>query len=167
MRYRGLVMTVIESGDELTALLEKALEVEKAFESSAQWEAYVIAQSGEFQDTLFQMMSESHHHKTLVEDMIRRVVTSHPVNLRDVPPREFNFKGKADQEIMIELKRTEELMANTYRRIKEAVANSNTSKFLSHADREFILKTLDFLVSQEETHTMMVTSRMGKVERIR
>jgi hypothetical protein len=160
-------MVSLGTGDELVALLEKALEVEKAFESSAQWEAYVAAQTGDFQDTLFQMMAESQHHKTLVEQIISKVRTAHPINLKDVPAREFNFKGKSDQEIMQELKRTEELMANTYRRIRDAIQESDTSGFIASADRHDILEKLDFLVQQEEMHTMMVTSRMGKVERIR
>jgi hypothetical protein len=163
----AVLVVAFGTGDELVALLEKALEVEKAFESSAQWEAYVAAQTGDFQDMLFQMMAESQQHKVIVEQMISKVRTVHPVNLRDVPPREFNFRGKSDQEIMQDLKRTEELMASTYRRIRDALLESDTSRFIHPSDREDILEKLDFLISQEETHTMMVSSSMGMVRRIR
>ena len=158
---------VFNTGDEVVALLEKALEVEKAFEASAQWEAYVAAQTGDFQDTLFQMMSESQHHKTMCEQLIGKVRTVHPFHLKDVTPREFNFKGKSDQEIMQELKKTEELMASTYRRIREAIIESDTSGFIDPADREEMIQMLDFLVGQEEMHTRMVSRRMGNVQRIR
>jgi hypothetical protein len=160
-------MVAFGTGDELVALLEKALEVEKAFETSAQWEAYVAAQTGEFQDMLFQMMAESQQHKMLVEQIIGKVRTARPVNLKEVQAREFNFKGRSDQEIMQELKRTEELMASTYRRIRDSILESDTSRYIDAADKVVVVQQLEFLISQEEMHTAMVSSSMGMVRRIR
>jgi hypothetical protein len=160
-------MTDFRSGDELAAMLRKALQIEEGFESVAQWEAYVSTKDEDFRKMMFKLLSDSERHKDLVEQMLSRVKVSGPKMTGALAPRVFDFTGQEDQEVMDQLYKTENLMLTTYTLIKESLIESNVKEFIEPIDLEFILLTLSNLIKEEKIHATLVSSKRGKMVRIR
>lgn len=159
-------MIQLRNGRELAILLRKAMEIERGFENMAQWEGYIQARNGVFRDTLFQMISESENHSSIVAGMIDRLA----VPLDDMPSlraQTFDFTGKEDMEVMRMLGEKERLAFDTYSNIRSAIMTSDTSNWMSIEAREHILSGLSTLVEEEAEHMRLATSAVGKVERIR
>ena len=131
------IMTDFKSGDELAAMLKRALQILEGFESVAQWEAYVSTQDEDFRKLMFKLLSDSERHKNLVEQMLSKIKVSSPKQIMSLAPRLFDFTGKEDQEVMDELFKTENLMLNTYALIKESIVASNVKDFIEPADLSF------------------------------
>ena len=160
-------MAIFRTGDELVMSLKKALQIEEGFESIAQWEAYVTTQDDDFRRMMFQLLSDSERHKGLVEQLISRVYVSDPRPATSVSPRVINFSGKEDQEVMDELFKTENLMLNTYLLIQEALTEGDIDRLIDPADKGFFLDTLKDLIKEEGIHASLVSSKRGKMIRIR
>ena len=160
-------MAIFRTGDELVMTLKKALQIEEGFESVAQWEAYVTTQDEDFRKMMFQLLSDSERHKDMVEQMISKVNASNPRLATPLSPRVFNFSGKEDQEVMDELFKTENLMLNTYVLIREALTAGDIDRLIDPSDREFFLRTLNDMIKEEGVHASLVSSKRGKMVRIR
>jgi rubrerythrin len=160
-------MTIFRSGDELASMLRKALQIEEGFESVAQWEAYVSTQDDKFRTMLFQLLSDSERHKGLVEQMLSKVKVSNPKQAAPLSPKVFDFSGQEDQEVMDQLFKTENLMLNTYILIKEGLTSGELEKLIDPADKDFFLTTLSDLIREEGIHASLVSSKRGKMIRIR
>jgi len=74
---------------------------------------------------------------------------------------------KEESEVMRELARNEKLALDTYTNIRDSLKLSDSSAWLSPADREFILEQLHILMLAEAEHVRLATRCIGKVERIR
>jgi hypothetical protein len=160
-------MTAFRTGDELAETLHKALQIEEGFESVAQWEAYVNTQNDEFRKMVFQLLSDSARHKGLVEMMLSKVKVSSPRQSIPLKPRAFDFSGQEDQEVMDQLFKTENLMLNTYVLIKDGLTGGDLSHLIDPADKELFFGALNDLIRDEGIHASLVSSKRGKMVRIR
>ncbi|MDD1767052.1 MAG: hypothetical protein LUQ27_00605 [Methanomassiliicoccales archaeon] len=160
-------MVEIRTGEELANFLRKALEIEAAFESVSQWEGYINVKKDEFRDVIFELISESEKHRTLVESMISKVKISPGSAALPLQPHAFNFKNKTEFEIMMDLSRYEKLAYDTYLNIKEALKHSSLDNIISAEDVPFFFSTLELLIREESEHSAHIASYVGNVERIR
>ncbi len=157
----------IRSGDELANFLRKALEIEAGFESISQWEGYINLKKDEFRDVVFELISESEKHKSMVEDLISK--TKRPSSSETAPlqPHAFNFKNKTEFEIMMDLSRYEKLAYDIYLNIRDALKASDMSRLVEEGDAPLFFSTLDHLIREEADHAAQIASYVGRVERIR
>jgi hypothetical protein len=160
-------MTVFRTGDEFAETLQKALQIEEGFESVAQWEAYVSTQNDDFRKMIFQLLSDSARHKNLVEAMLSKVKVSNPKQSIPLKPRVYDFTGREDQEVMDQLLKIENLMLNTYLLVNEALIHGDLDSLIEPADKELFLGSLSVLIKDENTHASLVSSKKGKMIRIR
>ncbi|QLH75501.1 MAG: hypothetical protein HPY73_08725 [Methanomassiliicoccales archaeon] len=159
-------MVQFRSKAELAGILRKALEIEKGFENLAQWEAYVQAKNEGFRNMIFTMISESEHHATLVEEMLKRIGSGR-TDQYELRKQVFDFTSREEKEIIGELARTEKLALDTYINIKQGLLLSDVSSWIPESDRRFLIETLDILIEEEMKHVEMTSKNIGKVERIR
>ena len=160
-------MVEIRTGEELANFLRKALEIEAGFESVSQWEGYINVKKDEFRDVIFELISESEKHRTLVETMISKIRISPGSEALPLQPHAFNFKNKTEFEIMMDLLKYEKLVYDTYLNIKEALKHSNPDPFIEEKDVAFFFSTLDLLIREGAEHSDHIASYVGHVERIR
>ena len=160
-------MTIFRNGDDLIMSLKRALQLEEGFESVAQWEAYVNTEDEAFRRMMFRLLSDSERHADLVEQMISKVIASRTRQPTPLAPRVFDFTGMEDEEVMDQLYKTENLMLSTYVLIKEALTEGGIDNLIDPPDKQFFLKTLSDLIAEESIHASMVSSKRGKVVRIR
>jgi hypothetical protein len=156
----------IQTAIELHRLLTKALQIEMSYETIADWEGYVSVSTPKFRDTLFALISESGRHETLVKEMIGMVDI--PGNVEQVPlgqPR-FDFNGRGELDVMMELLRYEKLAFDLYSSIRLAVANSDSERFVSKENLPHFIAILDQLIIEESDHEHLVSSFMGNVKMI-
>jgi hypothetical protein len=137
-----------------------------SYETIADWEGYVTVSTPKFRDTLFALISESGRHEALVKEMIGMIEI--PSDANDVPlgqPR-FDFNGRGELDVMIELLRYEKLAFDLYSSIRLAVGNSNSERFVSKENLPHLLAILDQLIIEESDHEHLVSSFMGNVKMI-
>lgn len=151
---------------EVVNFLSKALEIEMGFESLAQWEAYVQAKNDSFRNMIFTMISESEHHASMVEEMIRRL-GANPEDQYGLRKQIFDFSTREEQEMIYELAKTEKLALDTYTNIRSGLIAADITSWLPEEDREYIIERLDELIIDETRHVELASKQCGKVERIR
>ena len=157
----------IRSSEELHKLLTKALEIETGYEEMAKWEGYVTVKNPKYRETIFELISESGKHATLVEALLGLVLI--PKDYHPAPPRQmsFDFKGKSELEIMEILLHLEVVAYELYSDIKASVIASDMHGLILAEDQENFIKILEELIIDESHHKDLVSSHIGHVQRIR
>lgn len=158
-------MARFNSGDELASMLGKALQIELSFEQEAQWEGYF--EKDALRKVLMELILDSGRHADTVRGLIDRARVSSGHVPAPAHGRPFNFRNKNDLEMMMEMGRTERLMRDLYSDIRETVAASGPEVLKDGTDRDAFLADLDTLIEAEKRHSDLVSSYVGKVERIR
>ncbi|MBM3300603.1 MAG: hypothetical protein FJY85_11675, partial [Deltaproteobacteria bacterium] len=148
----------IRSGDELASFLRKALDIEASFESISQWEDYINLKKDEFRDVVFELISESEKHKSIVESLISKTKKGSRSETAPLQPHVFNFKNKTEFEIMMDLSRYEKLAYDIYLNIREALKASDMSKLVEEGDAPLFFSTLDRLIMEEADHVARIAS---------
>lgn len=153
------------SGAELLSLLKRALYIERTFENEAQWEGYY--EKEELRGLLIELIMDSGKHAVIVESLMSRVKADGVVDFTPPHGKLFNFRSKNDLEIMMELEKTEKLMFDMYSQILTFVKSSNIEGIIKKEDLPGFITDLESLVKWEKHHMELVSSHVGKVERIR
>lgn len=137
-----------------------------SYETIADWEGYVSVTTPKFRDTLFALISESGRHEILVKEMIGMIDL--PVDEVQTPLAQlrFDFNGRSELDIMIELLRYEKLSFNLYSDIRLAAGNSNSERFVSNDNLPRLLAILDQLIMEESDHEHLVSGFLGNVKMI-
>ncbi len=137
-----------------------------SYETIADWEGYVSVSTPKFRDTLFALISESGRHETLVKEMIGMIDL--PVDDAQIPlvQPHFDFNGRGELDIMIELLRYEKLSFDLYSDIRLAAGNSNSERFVSNNNLPRLLAILDQLIMEESDHEHLVSGFLGNVKMI-
>lgn len=161
-------MGLIALGDELSGYLHKALEIERGFETVAEWEGYVSVKEKEFRNVLFQLVSDSGGHVRKVESLLAMVRTTEDYHGLPLQPRVMNFKAKSEVEVMTEISRIENIMFDMYSDIREALQGSDMSRLLVDVKNAApFLATLDGLIDDEERHISIISKYVRKLDRLR
>jgi len=146
-------MPVIATGEELVSLLRSARQIEIAFESLAEWSGYVDAPNEDFRSTLFNMITESQRHRTMVDSLISMVNASSPAPGAPLTPRAMDFKNKNEAQIMSEIGKYEKLAFDLYSQILQAVKESDLKVLLrDEKNANGFISTLEKLISEEKNH---------------
>jgi hypothetical protein len=166
--FRQGGFTAIKSGDELAGFMRKALEIERGFESVAQWEGYVSVKDKEFRDVLFQLVSDSDGHARTVESLLEMVRTEDDYRGFPLHPRVLNFRGKDDVEVMTEISRIENVMFDMYSDIRDALKDSDISGFMvDTGDSVPFTTALNGLIEDEARHMSIISKYVRKLDRLR
>ena len=161
-------LTAIMRGDELAGFLHKALEIEKTFETVAEWEGYVSVKKKEFRNVLFQLVSDSSEHVRVVESLLKMVHAGNDNGGLPLQSRAFNFGGKNESEVMSEISRIENIMFDLYSDIREALQDSDIPKLLIDKENTAPFMTaLDSLIADEARHMSIVSKYVRKLDRLR
>ncbi|HIH01396.1 TPA: hypothetical protein HA259_04860 [Thermoplasmata archaeon] len=161
-------MTSITLGDDLAGYLQKALEIERGFETLSEWEGYVGVKEKELREVLFQLVTDSAQHGRTVETLLDMVRTTADFRGLPLQPRGFNFRAKGEAEIMNEISRTENIMFDLYSDIRDALRNSDMSSLLiSPDDASSFMTSLDGLINDEARHISIISKYVRKLDRLR
>ncbi len=157
----------IRDAEELHKLLGKALQIESEYETLAEWEGYVSLSNPKYRDLLFELISDSEKHAQWVKEMLGMVVLPAGYKAPELPPASFDFKGRSEFDILMELERYEQLTLDLYNAIKGAVSRSDLKGKIKEGDLERMLRILDDLIADETRHRDAVHSFVGQVKLVR
>jgi hypothetical protein len=159
----------ITTQDEFLSLLGKAYWLETQFENVMQWQAYMTVKNENYRSVLFTLSHDSEKHKQIITQFVENmegITTKMLEEHAGMKEKEFDLKGKWDEEIITELLKNEHLALDVY------------TKLYMHTDKEFIKKMwkteesgqffnqLEFLIKEEKKHISLLTPLAGKLERI-
>jgi hypothetical protein len=154
--------------EELSSLLARAYWVEAQLEQAMQWEAYMTVKE-KFREPLFRISHDSEKHKTIVKKIcenIKGLDLEKTLKESGLSKREFDFKGKWDEEIINELLKNEHLVKDTYTKLYEHTDRNFIEKHWNDDNPDSYFKKLNWLINQEKQHVEILTPFVGKIERI-
>lgn len=154
--------------EELSSLLSRAYWVETQLEQSMQWEAYMTVKE-KFRDPLFKISHDSEKHKTMVKKICENIDgmdLEKSLKEAGLNKKEFDFKGKWDEEIINELLKNEYLVKDTYTKLYQHIDRNFIQKHLKDKDVDGFFNKLSWLIDEETRHVDLLMPFVGKIERI-
>jgi rubrerythrin len=155
--------------NEFLSLLGKAYWLETQFENIMQWQAYMTVKNESYRDVLFQLSHDSEKHKGILLQLIthfEEVTTQTLEQYSGMMEKEFDLKGKWDEEIITELLKNEFLALDVYTKLYRYTDKELIKKMWKGSDSHLFFKQLEFLISEENKHINLLTPLAGKLERI-
>jgi rubrerythrin len=155
--------------NEFLSLLGKAYWLETQFENIMQWQAYMSVKNDSYRNVLFQLSHDSEKHKGILvqlithfEDVTTEILDEHSGMFK----KEFDLKGKWDEEIITELLKNEYLALDVYTKLHSYTDKDFMKKMWKGTDSDLFFKQLEFLINEEKKHINLLTPLAGKLERI-
>jgi len=155
--------------NEFLSLLGKAYWLETQFENIMQWQAYMSVKNDSYRNVLFQLSHDSEKHKGILvqlithfEDVTTEILDEHSGMFK----KEFDLKGKWDEEIITELLKNEYLALDVYTKLHSYTDKNFMKKMWKGTDSDLFFKQLEFLINEEKKHINLLTPLAGKLERI-
>lgn len=155
--------------NEFLSLLGKAYWLETQFENIMQWQAYMTVKNNSYRNVLFQLSHDSEKHKGIIIQLITHFKDVSSKTLEDhsgMLEKEFDLKGKWDEEIITELLKNEYLALDVYTKLHTYLDKEFLKKMWKGSDSELFFKHLEFLINEEKKHINLLTPLAGKLERI-
>jgi hypothetical protein len=159
----------ITAQDEFLSLLGKAYWLETQFENVMQWQAYMTVKNPSYRSTLFTLSHDSEKHKGIILQLISNfegITTKTLEEHAGLKEKEFDLKGKWDEEIIAELLKNEHLALDVYTKLYMHTDKDFIKKIWTGGDPELFFKQLEFLMKEEKKHINLLTPLAGKLERI-
>jgi rubrerythrin len=122
-----------------------------------------------YRNVLFQISHDSEKHKTILSQLITNFKDVTIKNLEEragLKEKEFDLKGKWDEEIISELLKNEHLALDVYSKLQMHTDKEFIKKIWKAKNPEQFFKQLEFLISEEKKHINLLTPLAGQLERI-
>jgi rubrerythrin len=155
--------------NEFLSLLGKAYWLETQFENIMQWQAYMSVKNDSYHNVLFQLSHDSEKHKGILVQLITHfedVTTETLEEHSGMFKKEFDLKGKWDEEIITELLKNEYLALDVYTKLHSYTDKDFIKKMWKGTNSDLFFKQLEFLINEEKKHINLLTPLAGKLERI-
>jgi hypothetical protein len=159
----------IATQDEFLSLFGKAYWLETQFENIMQWQAYMSVKNDNYRNVLFQLSHDSSKHKGILTKLIKNLKDVTIKKLEDhagMTEKEFDFKGKWDEEILTELLKNEYIALDIYNKLYTYTDKEFIKKICKNSDNKLFFKQLEFLINEEKKHINLLIPLAGKLERI-
>jgi len=159
----------ITSLDEFFSLLGKAYWLETQFETIMQWQAYMNVKNESYRNALFTLSHDSEKHKGIILKFIEHFEGVSSATLEDragLKQKEFDLKGKWDEEIIAELLKNEYLALDVYTKLYLYTDKELIKKLWNGGQPQEFFTQLEFLMKEEKKHINILTPLAGKLERI-
>jgi hypothetical protein len=159
----------ITTKDEFLSLLSKAYWLETQFENIMQWQAYITVKNETYRNALFIISHDSEKHKGILLQFVENL---EGISRQDVEEqaglkqKEFDLKGKWDEEIITELLKNEHLVLDVYTKLHMYIDTELIQKMWKGKHPEEFFTQLEFLMREEKKHINILTPLAGKLERI-
>ncbi len=155
--------------DEFFSLLGKAFWLETQFENSMQWQAYMNVKNDSYRSALFQISHDSEKHKGIILSLIIHFEGITPKTLEEyagMKEKEFDLKGKWDEEIITELLKNEHLALDVYTKLYQHTDRELLQKIWKGENHNLFFIQLEYLMNEEKKHIKLLTPLAGKLERV-
>ena len=159
----------ITTQDEFLSLLGKAFWLETQFENMMQWQAYMSIKNDTYRNALFILSHDSEKHKELILKIIANFDGVSAKTLEEhagMQQKEFDMKGKWDEEIITELLKNEYLALDVYTKLYLHTDKGFLKKIWTGEHSEEFFSHLEFLMKEEKKHINILTPLAGRLERI-
>lgn len=159
----------IATRDEFLSLLGKAYWLETQFENIMQWQAYMTIKKDSYRNVLFQLSHDSEKHKDILTQLIKNfedVTTKTLEEHAGMMKKEFDLKGKWDEEIITELLKNEYLALDIYTKLHLYTDKEFIQGMWKTSSPDQFFKHMEFLINEEKKHINLLTPLAGKLERI-
>jgi len=159
----------ITAQSEFLSLLGKAYWLETQFENISQWQAYMTVKDESYRNALFTLSHDSEKHKTILTELIANfegITTETLEEHAGLKQKEFDLRGKWDEEIITELLKNEYLALDVYTKLYMHTDRDFLQKLWIGENFELFFKQLEFLMKEEKKHINILTPLAGKLERI-
>jgi hypothetical protein len=159
----------ITTTDEFFSLLGKAYWLETQFENAMQWQAYMNVKNDTYRTALFQISHDSEKHKGILLGLVMHFDAITPETLEEhsgMKEKEFDLKGKWDEEIITELLKNEHLTLDVYTKLHQHTDRVFIQKIWKGDNPELFFIQLEFLINEEKKHINLLTPLAGKLQRI-
>lgn len=159
----------ITTQDEFVSLLGKAYWLETHFENIMQWQAYMTVKDDSYRNVLFTLSHDSEKHKGIIIQLISNFEGISTKTLEEhsgMKDKEFDLKGKWDEEIITELLKNEHLALDVYTKLHMYTDKEFIKRIWKGENSELFFKQLEFLIKEENKHINLLKPLAGKLERI-
>lgn len=159
----------ITTQDEFLSLLGKAFWLETQFENIMQWQAYMSIKNDSYRSALFILSHDSEKHKGIILQLIQNFEGVSVKTLEEhagMQQKEFDLKGKWDEEIITELLKNEYLALDVYTKLYLYTDKEFLKQIWKGEHSEEFFTQLEFLMKEEKKHINILTPLAGKLERI-
>lgn len=159
----------ITTQGEFLSLLGKAYWLETQFENIMQWEAYMTVKNESYRSALFTLSHDSEKHKTILTQLVMNFEGITTKTLEDhsgLKQKEFDLRGKWDEEIITELLKNEYLALDVYTKLYMHTDRGFLQRIWKGDNFEVFFKQLEFLMKEENKHITLLTPLAGRLERI-
>ena len=153
-------MMILQSGSDLLAMLKKAREIERNFESISAWEGYIEIEDQSIRDGLMKIILDSQNHLEMVSSMISAVKAPESSKIDDSVSVSFSFPEDSMAEALEKILEKDKIAFRLYSEIDEALVNSKIEDLLSEEAIPQFRKNISFLIAAERNHIKLVTDLM-------
>jgi rubrerythrin len=134
-----------------------------------QWQAYMTVKNDSYRNALFQISHDSEKHKSILTQLImnfKNVTTKMLEDHAGLKEKEFDLRGKWDEEIITELLKNEHLALDVYTKLYHHTDKQFIQKIWEGKNSDLFFTQLEFLIKEEQKHINLLTPLAGKLERI-
>jgi rubrerythrin len=134
-----------------------------------QWQAYMTVKNDSYRNALFQISHDSEKHKSILTQLImnfKNVTTKMLEDHAGLKEKEFDLRGKWDEEIITELLKNEHLTLDVYTKLYRHTDKQFIQKIWKGKNSDLFFTQLEFLIKEEQKHINLLTPLAGKLERI-
>jgi hypothetical protein len=118
---------------------------------------------------LFTLSHDSEKHKGIIIQLISNFEGISTKTLEEhsgMKDKEFDLKGKWDEEIITELLKNEHLALDVYTKLHMYTDKEFIKRIWKGENSELFFKQLEFLIKEENKHINLLKPLAGKLERI-
>jgi len=159
----------ITAQDEFLSLLGKAYWLETQFENILQWQAYMTVKNENYRGALFTLSHDSEKHKMILTQLITNFegITAETLErAAGMKQKDFDLKGKWDEEIITELLKNEYLALDIYTKLFMYTDRNFLQNIWKGEKPDLFFKQLEYLMKEEKKHINLLTPLAGRLERI-
>lgn len=120
-----------------------------------------------YRETLFELVSESEKHANMVQALMDMVILPKEYQTSALHQATFDFRGKSEFDVMLELMNYEQVALDLYSDIKEAIEKSNLQGYIKPELMGHFMAILDELIHDEAQHKDLLYAHVGRVKMIR
>jgi rubrerythrin len=164
-RYRRWKAMEFHSGLDLLAVLKKAREIERDFESIGEWEGYIENENQSVREGLLKIILDSQNHLEMVSSMISAVKVPESSIPDDSGSVSFSFPEDSIIDALEKILDKDRLAFRLYSDIDEALHTSKVEDLLSEGAVPQFRKDLSYLIAAERNHIGLVADLMETVKK--
>lgn len=145
---------------ELLAMLKKAKEIERDFESISEWEGYIENKNESVRQGLMRIILDSQNHLEMVTSMMSTVKVPESYIPEESGSTSFTFPNESMMQALEKILEKDRLAFDLYSDISENIVESKIENLVNERSVHQFRKNLSYLIAAENNHIRLVAELM-------